>query len=425
MRRAVRVVLSLLTAALIAVPALSAYAAEKPVPWKVVDVTVHNDQGSNILLVSGQLPESATLPAQVQLAVPTGSEFQWAGEILGGPPSEDPSVKYTVAKSGDVDVYTFTLTTSRTGQLEVASPSSVTASGQTYTAALKWTSPTDLEQLRLNVRVPQDAQLQSTVEGAKMTPAGDGYSYYQKIVDGVKAGQTEDLSFVYTATAAAGAPAGSPAAGTPATTGGDSAVLVIVLAIAALVIAFGGMAVHRKMQAKSEPAAPVSAASDSRKSAKPTPRAAQAVEDDEVVEGPATAGARRNNRPLIVGLVIVGFIVAGVLAVNSSRQGVATGDTLMMEYAQVDTCTTANLALTPPAGGDLRKDAKDVLNSIRTATGVGNATLYLNESRVEVKYCDSSVSEEAILAALSASGYTGVPTASSEPAPSAPETVTP
>lgn len=38
----------------------------------------------------------------------------WIGEILGGPPAEDPQLPYVKTTVGDMDIYKFTLTKSRT-----------------------------------------------------------------------------------------------------------------------------------------------------------------------------------------------------------------------------------------------------------------------------------------------------------------------
>ena len=72
--------------------AQSAFAAVAQ--WETVDVTVHPEQNGGVLLISGQLPGSVTLPAQAELAVPAGGELQWIGQILGGAASADPELQY-------------------------------------------------------------------------------------------------------------------------------------------------------------------------------------------------------------------------------------------------------------------------------------------------------------------------------------------
>lgn len=42
----------------------------------------------------------------------------WIGEILGGPPVEDPQLPYVKTTVCDTDIYKFTLTKSRTAQFD-------------------------------------------------------------------------------------------------------------------------------------------------------------------------------------------------------------------------------------------------------------------------------------------------------------------
>ena len=113
----------------------------------------------------------------------------------------------------------------------------------------------------------------------------------------------------------------------------------------------------------------------------------------------------------MVAVIVTALVAGAVFALNANRGGIATGDTVEMSYAQVDTCTTSNVGLTPPAGGSVESDRNEILESLRAVVGVGNATLHLKESRIEVRYCDSSVSEAQVLAALNGTGYTAQPLA--------------
>ena len=85
----------------------SAFAAESP--WKSVDVILHDDPSGPILLVAGELADKVTLPAEVVLAAPTGLKLEWAGEVLGGPVEQDPSVTPQMSPSGGVDAYSFSM----------------------------------------------------------------------------------------------------------------------------------------------------------------------------------------------------------------------------------------------------------------------------------------------------------------------------
>ena len=74
MRRSPQFAIVSLTFVLLALSASVALAA--PSAWQNVDVTRHFEQDGSILLVSGDLPETAKLPAEAELAVPAGSQLQ-------------------------------------------------------------------------------------------------------------------------------------------------------------------------------------------------------------------------------------------------------------------------------------------------------------------------------------------------------------
>ena len=93
MRRSLRFTLAVAAFALAVAHVTAGFAA--PATWERVDVTRHSGQDGNVLLVSGELPASASLPVEAQLSVPAGLELQWIGEVLGGPAADDPELKYT------------------------------------------------------------------------------------------------------------------------------------------------------------------------------------------------------------------------------------------------------------------------------------------------------------------------------------------
>ncbi len=134
----------------------------------------NSEESGGLMIVSGELPESTKLPAAVKLSAPSGSTVQWAGEILGGDVSADPTVKYEVATEGDSDVYSFTLAQSRIGQVEVLAPSAATQTATGGTADFSWTAPAAAKKLVLNVRVPQGAKLTGPADGITSAPGPSG-----------------------------------------------------------------------------------------------------------------------------------------------------------------------------------------------------------------------------------------------------------
>ena len=362
---------------------------------------MHSEDGGALMIVSGELPETAKLPAEVKLSAPAGSTVQWAGEILGGDVSADPSVKYDVATEGDTDVYSFTLAQSRIGQIEVLASEAATQTLTGGTADFGWTAPATTKKLVLNLRVPQGAKLTGPANGITSTPGPTGYAYLQREVNDVKPGQTEVLKVAYTAPAAP--PAGGVTQPTPAAE--TSPVLYVVLAAVAGLFALFGMAVWRKMSgATSSDGDRQPRVTTASASSKPRASAGTTVATDEAPDARAGRGAIQPKTVAVV-LVVGALVVGGAFAVSSGGSATTVGDVVTMQYAQVDACTVTNLVLTPPAGADLAKDAEKIMSTLRSVPGVGSSTVHLKEQRLQVDYCESSASEEQLVAAVEGTGY--------------------
>ncbi|HET6350582.1 MAG TPA: hypothetical protein VFG89_00415 [Coriobacteriia bacterium] len=380
---------------------LPAAALAAPATFSSVEVAVHPEQTGAVMIVSGTLAEDVALPAEVELAVPAGARLQWAGEILGGSPDADPSVDYKVETRDGLDVYSFSMKSSRTAQLEILPSDLVTTTPTGMLADVTWTPSTDLPRVTVNYLLPQTASVLTPADGAEMSAGPEGYSYYVRTVDNAKAGEPISLKFGYSLGAAA-----APTTTTPKSNN-DSIVLVAILG--AVLLAFAGLAVGvvRKAQAK--------AAASEQPAGKPhtarMPKLEALAEADEVeaesVDEAEPAGTHARPRTqiyLLVGVLVVIGLAAG-LALGSGGKASVIGDVATLQIASVDTCTTSNIALKTPEGADLAKDANDILGRLKSVTGVGNASLYIKESRLEVAYCDSNTSEELIRAALEPTGY--------------------
>jgi hypothetical protein len=371
----------------LAVPALGA-----PARWDSVDVTARAADSGTLLLVSGALAEDAKLPADVEISVPAGAELLWAGEILGGAPDADPTVTTTKASSGGSDVYKFTLTTARRGQVEVAVPSVVTFDGSAYGASLAWTSATPVPTVNLSMQVPQNAPLVRPAEGASLEPAEDGSSYYTRTFTDVEAGQPLALEFAY------GAPA-VPAATT--TSQGSTAtwvpVLLAVGVLAGLALLVRG--VSRKLSDKRE----LSGAADAGTA---HASASSVAGDGDGSEAAEAEPPRRRARPATVVLAVVGVLVAAAaFAVSSaSRPQLADGAITRSFGGEASACTSATIAVQPAAGVDLADKGSKVLDAFNGMQGIGAVTLHVDDARIDVQFCESTTSEQAIRAALSGTG---------------------
>jgi len=387
--RIVRLALAAGTLALvlgIAAPALAA-----PQSWDSIDVIAKAEGSGSLLLVSGELPQDAKLPAEVSLAVPAGAQLIWSGEILGGPAESDPAVEPTKVTKAGADIYSFTLTQARRGQVEVAVPAVAAYDGSAYAAALKWTGHEPVPTVRLSVQVPQGAPLLRAAENSKLEPAADGSSYYTRTFEGVEAGTPLALEFAY------GAPAAAPAA----SNGGQATntAIPIVLGLAGFAaLAALLFAVSRKLSAKS---------------------AARGAEDDEeatseelvseagevAAEDSSTSRPRKLN-PVTVMLIAVGVVaIAAVFTISmASGPQVADGKLSKSFGGEASACTSTTIAIKPAQGVDLAKDGEEILDAFAGMQGVGAVTLYTDDSRVEVQFCESTTTEDALKGALTNTG---------------------
>jgi|GEM_PF-1189581 hypothetical protein len=420
MSRTLRLVLPV--AMLLSVLLWAGAAMAKPAEWQRVDVTLHSEQSGGVMLVSGELPEAVKLPAEVELSVPAGSSLQWVGEILGGDPSADPELKYTKSTVDGSDLYRFTLTKSRTAQLEIVTSEAAAFDGTNYTSGLKWSATQDVPEVRLSVRIPQGAQIVQPSPEAALQPGASGYSFYTKSFKDVKPGDQLDMAFSYKVAA-------TPASTTATSSGSTAQIVIILIAVAA-----GGffvMAVRRKMApASGDAVAPTrtSAAgvkSDTATSAKINAKNTRsknptsAPVEAEAENGPSTrlTGAAKRN---ILTVTIVGSIIVVTLVVgNQTNKPQIEGDSISQTFSQGQPCSTATIALAVPAGEDPAKTAETLFDALRTADGMNTATYNFKTSTLEAGFCESKATEESVRQALAPTGLVdaSAPAQSAAPAP--------
>lgn len=292
----------LVTAVLAATVLSAATTVAAPVSWQKMDLTLHSERSGSVMLMSGDLPASAKLPAEATFVVPKGSEVQWLGEILGGPPANDPELKYTKVTKKDTDVYTFTMTKARTAQIEIPTSEAPLFDGTSYKPSLKWTASQDTPEIALRVRIPREVQIAAPVAGATLQAGDAGYSMYSKTFTNVEAGDKLDLTFAYTLTAA---PASSGAGASRSST--DTTTLVIIVAL--LVAAFGLLAL--KVRGTQTPTSEDATEEEDEPQRKQ--RASAPSESADEVAKPA-----KKVKPAYVVLGVVGALVIGtVIAANS------------------------------------------------------------------------------------------------------------
>ena len=416
MRRPLRIVLVAATFALAASLTTTIFAA--PVAWERVDVTQHSEQGGGVLLVSGELPATASLPADAELSVPAGSELQWIGEILGGASANDPELKFTKTTVKGNDLYRFTLTKSRTAQIEVPLTESMAFDGTTYSSFIVWTATQDVPEVRLSLRVPQAAQITTSSAGAALVPGDGNYAFYTKTVKNVNAGDQLDLAVAYSLpTVAAAAAAGA------APSGGSLAVpIVLVLLVLA---AFVGLivAVRRKMAGSAAGDNEGYVAPAKAKSGRASSVAVE-MDDAQVEEAEVPAEADSSKAPLsgkskrnLVTAVIIGVLIVAAIAVGvQTTKPKITGDTISQTFSSAEPCATANIPLTVAKGADPSETAEALFAAIKPIPGLTTATYNLKTASIDIGYCESSSSEAALRQALAPTGMVAAGGAAVAPA---------
>jgi len=395
--------LSFLFAASVGVPA----ALAAPVAtWESVSLNVGSGADGSVLIVAGVLPDATKLPATVELAAPTGSTLQWAGEILGGDASADIEVATTKSQRDGQDIYTFTLTKSRNAQLEVTTQSPIAVNGDVYTVTFSQPAWTDVRSAGVAIQIPVSARLtEPATETAGLAAGPTGFQYYQQEFTGVKKGDPLAVSFSYTLAAS------TPGAATTTGTGGPLVPIVLV----AIALALGAgliIGVRRKLNGDTDvdddaededdaPAAPAAAVK---------PQTVQAASKlgvtEEVIDDSAPAAKPRTSTALIGTLVIIALAVgAGVIAASQGGQAKSVGSTISKTFASGEACTNATIPLAIPANVDPADAAEQLFAALAPVPSITVATIDLAGSSIKVSFCESSANEDIIRQAIAPTGY--------------------
>lgn len=108
--------------------------------------------GSMDVIVNVLLSPETKLPAKVRIPMPAGATLVWAGEILDGPPEDDPARETTITQSGGAQIVEFTMEEVRVAQIEaIMAPAAV--SGDNVSALLDWVNSTEAGTYTFSVRL--------------------------------------------------------------------------------------------------------------------------------------------------------------------------------------------------------------------------------------------------------------------------------
>lgn len=404
MLRTIRFIVAALITLVTAASVAPAFAA--PAGWQSVDVTFQTEQQQSIALISGELPETAKLPYETELAVPAGMKVQWIGEILGGPAAEDPELKYVKSTVQGMDIYRFTLTKSRIAMIEGTAANASGFDGTTYTSAQTWTAWQAVPQVRISQRVPNTAQIAQISPGATLQTGDESYNYYTKTVKNPKAGDVIDLSFSYTLSAAGAAPkAAAPASADGSSTG------VVALIAAVLIGGLGFLAfkVQSKMNAKNEAVETTKPERGASKAQRQSSQAQAFDEPDETQETEDAFPPEKKARPLVPMLIVITALVAGVVyAAGQGTTARVDGGVITKSFSTADPCATASIPIVAKPGVDLAAQGAQLVEAFNGVESITDVTLDLGKSTIDVGYCESVQTEASVRQIVAATGLVSV-----------------
>lgn len=379
-------------------------AVASTVAWERIDITLHTEQSGGVILVQGTLPSTVTLPAEVELWAPAGSELQWAGEILDGPPSEDPSRDFSKTTEGPLDIYRFTLLESHQAQIEVLSRGDVTADGSEYASSLVWIPAQDVSLVRLLVRVPETAQVIRSSPGATLVPGDPGFAYYTRTIEDAKAGEALELAFGYTlqeSTVSSGDSGGQA----------SSVGLVVAIGLGALaILLLLVIVIRRELRSSSAESEPHEAPRADEQTASADRSAVEIADDAEagtagenggVSHTGAGSAAKRN---LLVGVVAVALILIVVIVAGETTKPKVATDSISQTFASGDPCLTVTIPLDVPNGSDPEVTAAAIFEALGPIDGLNTATYRIGTSTLDVGFCESKTSESIIAQTLQPTG---------------------
>lgn len=385
--------LAILAVTIVVLSFQAAAAFGQPSGWKFVDITLLSEQ-QPVFIVGGELPEGTPLPHEAELAVPAGLQLQWIGEVLGGDPSNDPTLQYDKTSANGMDIYRFTMTRARSAQVELLAPAAIVFDGTNYATSIAWTASEDEPELRISQRVPFGTQIITADPAASLASGDAGSAYYTKTLRDVKVGQLIDLSFTYAP------PAPGTAAPAGATSSDTTAFVIIGIAFVAMLGLLALVMRRTFAQPADEPRS-----STTRVAAEKEPAAARA----EATEPPAaetTEAVGRAKKSILVPLIGgAAFLVIGVLVIGSVSSSVAvTGDRMTRDYGSTSACQFSTIPVTARDGVDLSAQATKILAAFEGMEGMGKVTLDTARSTVDVEWCESSQTEDSLRQALAATG---------------------
>lgn len=108
--------------------------------------------------------------------------------------------------------------------------------------------------------------------------------------------------------------------------------------------------------------------------------------------------------PITIGVAAVVIVIA--IVAGSGAQGIEFVDgKVSRTIATVDECQFTTIAVTLPADETSEDAAAGIFDALSKTTGVGLVSIYEDDPRVEIDFCQSYTSEQQLRAILAEAGY--------------------
>jgi hypothetical protein len=119
------------------------------------------------------------------------------------------------------------------------------------------------------------------------------------------------------------------------------------------------------------------------------------------------AGSGKRSIPIVpVTIGVVAILIAIVIIASSGADTVEmVNGQVSRTIATVDECQEANFALAVPAGSTIEEAAEAIFDALSKTAGVGLVTVYAEDPRVNIQYCQSYSNEPALRESLAPTGY--------------------
>lgn len=110
--------------------------------------------------------------------------------------------------------------------------------------------------------------------------------------------------------------------------------------------------------------------------------------------------------PVTIGFVVLIIAIVFIASTNATSIRIVDGK-ITRTMATVDECAEFTAPLAIPDGGTIEQAAETIFEALSKTTGVGLVTIYVDDPRIDINYCQSYSNEPALTEIIAATGYLG------------------